>query len=498
MRVFVLFFLISFSITANAINENKLDSSWYPLSTDISFGEQQYFSINGDTFNIELLDIQTTIDTIKEAIRSATVTVRINKDTIKISCGNYSLPITLTEFGIQIDCPVVRKYLANSNHSEWEIEKDARLRIYPYIGRFIKEGVFGFPMDVELFSSKTHMTNEPIVNAAHPFPKPKKIYYHSDLDFFGANGLAKIYSTTDAVVLSVGTEISQNNSLPDAYALRLLSDQIITIDPMGFYHVYAHLDSFATNMNPGLEIKKGNLIGFLGKKGGSANKPHFHYAMHVQQPSGLIGTVDAYPFIVQSYIDEYKPTVIAVARPHKFTFSGDEVLLSAKNTINNSTQKLDYEWSIEGRVFFGKNVNVTFDTPGSYSAILKAYNDYGQDYDSVTIKVFDKSELSAKIPNIIATFYPTTGIEINTPIGFYFRTTNEEVGKEDFCTELDFGDGTIRNVCHPKKDYNSFTHSYSKPGHYIVRFRTIKKLKTPHNDSPSATEFLFVKVYDNN
>jgi len=205
MRVFVLlFFLISFSITANAINENKLDSSWYPLSTDISFGEQQNFSINGDTFNIELLDIQTTIDTIKEAIRSATVTVRINKDTIKISCGNYSLPTTLSDFGIQIECTIVKNYLINSNHNDWVLEKDARLRIYPYTGRFIKEGVFGFPLDAKLFSSKTQMGNEPSYVGGESLSR-QKIYYHSDLDFGGADGLVNLYSTTDGVVLSIGT-----------------------------------------------------------------------------------------------------------------------------------------------------------------------------------------------------------------------------------------------------------------------------------------------------
>ena len=212
MRVFVLlFFLISFSITANAINENKLDSSWYPLSTDISFGGLQYFSINGDTFNIELLDIQTTIDTIKEAIRSATVTVRIskgkkigfadtaknsqlsglrNKVTIKIVCGNYTLPTTLSDFGIQIECTVVRNYLRNSNHNDWAIEKDARLRIYPYTGRFIKEGVFGFPLDAKLFSSKTQMGNEPTYVGGESLSR-QKIYYHSDLDFGGVDGLGE-------------------------------------------------------------------------------------------------------------------------------------------------------------------------------------------------------------------------------------------------------------------------------------------------------------------
>lgn len=523
MRVFVLlFFLISFSITANAINENKLDSSWYPLSTDISFGGLQYFSINGDTFNIELLDIQTTIDTIKEAIRSATVTVRIskgkkigfadtaknsqlsglrNKVTIKIVCGNYTLPTTLSDFGIQIECTVVRNYLRNSNHNDWAIEKDARLRIYPYTGRFIKEGVFGFPLDAKLFSSKTQMGNEPTYVGGESLSR-QKIYYHSDLDFGGVDGLVNLYSTTDGVVLSIGTNydylLSVAPNIKYEFALRPLKDQILILDPMGFLHVYAHLNSFATELSPGSEVRKGDFIGTLGKKGGSGNWSHLHYGMYAQQLSGQMARIDPYPFIVQSYIDEYKPAIIAVARPHKFTFSGDEVLLSGANTYNNSNHTLYYEWNVAGEVLNGKNVNVIFDKPGSYSAILKAYNNYDYDYDSVSIKVLDKNDLRAQIPNVYPTFHPSKEIQINNPVIFQFRTTG--IGEfVDLSTEFDFGDGFIKNVFYTGPGDNSIVHRYLQAGHYIVGIRTKTTNKNnPHKNIYKSTEFLFVKVSDNN
>lgn len=518
LLLLLLLILISYSTVsqANTINENKLDSFWYPLTTDISFGEFQRKEINGDLFKIELLNIQTTTDSIKEAIRSATVTVRIskgkkigfadtaknsqlsglrNKVTIKIVCGNYTLPTTLSDFGIQIECTVVRNYLRNSIHNDWAIEKDARLRIYPYTGRFIKEGVFGFPLDAELFSAKTQAGNEPVFVGGEGLSK--KIYYHADLDFGGSDGLVKLYSTTDGVVFGKGRDynyqLSDNPNIFNEYVLRPLADQLIILDPMGFFHLYAHLNTFATDLYPGSKVSKGDFIGTLGKTGGSGNWSHLHYGMYAEQPSGKIARVDPYPFIVQSYIDENKPAIIAVARPHKFILAGEEVLLSADNTYNNSNQKAYYEWTVDGKVFFGKNVNVIFDLPGSYTAILKAYNDIGYDYDSVSIKVLDKSNLNAQIPNIYPTFHPSKAIKINDPVVFQFKTTGVDE-YTDLCTEFNFGDGFIKNVCYTGPDDNSIVHRYLKSGHYIVRIRT----ESPDQDIYKSTEFLFIKVHDNN
>ena len=88
--------------------------------------------------------------------------------------------------------------------------------------------------------------------------------------------------------------------------MRPLADQLLILDPMGFFHLYAHLNTFATDLYPGSIVNKGDFIGTLGKTGGSGNWSHLHYGMYAEQPSGRIVGVDPYPFIVQSYLDENK------------------------------------------------------------------------------------------------------------------------------------------------------------------------------------------------
>ena len=247
MRILILFILLtSLSIHVKSSDISLLNSSWYPLTIDISYGEKHNININGKSLNIELININTTTDSVRGAIRSANITIKINKELFQISCGNYSLPKKITQHGIMIDCPFVSTYLTNSLHTEWSLVKDSRIRIFNDANRFIKQGVFGYPLDAELFSAKTQIGNEPTYVGGESLSN-QKIYYHSDLDFGGADSLVNLYSTTDGTVLSRGKQVTNDPIISNVHALRPLSDQIIILDPMGFFHLYAHLNSFSTS-----------------------------------------------------------------------------------------------------------------------------------------------------------------------------------------------------------------------------------------------------------
>jgi murein DD-endopeptidase MepM/ murein hydrolase activator NlpD len=58
---------------------------------------------------------------------------------------------------------------------------------------------------------------------------------------------------------------------------------------------YAHLDSFAVGIKAGMEIKAGDVIGFVGSTGASTG-PHLHFTLR-QNVNGVLQCVDSLPFL---------------------------------------------------------------------------------------------------------------------------------------------------------------------------------------------------------
>ena len=72
----------------------------------------------------------------------------------------------------------------------------------------------------------------------------------------------------------------------------------------------------------------GDKIGILGKEGGSGGWSHLHFDIKCKQPSGMWGIQNAYAFAWEAYQRQYKPKIIAVARPHHLAWAGQTVELS--------------------------------------------------------------------------------------------------------------------------------------------------------------------------
>lgn len=96
-----------------------------------------------------------------------------------------------------------------------------------------------------------------------PVLKVKKMHYGTD---FSAPRGTPIYATGDGVIKYTRTSFS-------GYGKHLMVDH-----GFGYETLYGHMSQF--NVKPGQNVKRGDLIGFVGNTGKST-APHLHYEVHI-------------------------------------------------------------------------------------------------------------------------------------------------------------------------------------------------------------------------
>ncbi|HLV00544.1 MAG TPA: PKD domain-containing protein, partial [Acidobacteriota bacterium] len=212
-----------------------------------------------------------------------------------------------------------------------------------------------------------------------------------------------------------------------------------------------------------------------GKEGGSGGWSHLHFEIKSRQPSGLWGTQEAYAFLWQSYHDQYKPAVTAVARPHVLAAPGEQVVLDGTRSRDLQNRDLKLEWQLSnGERKEGTTVIRTYSEPGMYSEILKATNPDGEfDYDFAVVQIVDPKTPEDLPPSIHAAFAPTWNLRPGMPITFKVRSFRAGPGAEVW----DFGDGSHPVTVHSDGNkeqlnpdgYAVIEHSFDKPGDYLVR-----------------------------
>jgi len=101
---------------------------------------------------------------------------------------------------------------------------------------------------------------------------------HEGIDIFARRG-TPVRSSTEGIVLRVG-----NN--------RLGGLVVWVMGPGGQRHYYAHLERSA-NVQPGLRIEPGHVLGYVGNSGNAAGTPpHLHYGVY---QTG--GAINPYPLL---------------------------------------------------------------------------------------------------------------------------------------------------------------------------------------------------------
>jgi murein DD-endopeptidase MepM/ murein hydrolase activator NlpD len=300
-----------------------------------------------------------------------------------------------------------------------------------------------------------------------------------------------VVAATDGVVVGVGTAVidqEKNNASLD----RQHNDTIWVLDERGWYHRYTHLFSFDPAVKLGGRVQMGQKIGTLGKEGGSGGWSHLHYEILSRQASGRLGTLEGYAFLWEAYQRQYKPHLVAIARPHQAVLVGEKALLDGSRSYSDSRIER-FEWTFtDGGKAPGPRVERTYSQPGTYSEILKITDQRGRsDYDFETVNVLDPQHPEQTPPSIQAAYWPTIGIHPGASVTFKVRTFGTTDGQEAWS----FGDGgTARtksdgNVVPLAKDGFAVTeHVFQRPGDYIVRVERANRL------GQKAIAHLFVRV----
>jgi murein DD-endopeptidase MepM/ murein hydrolase activator NlpD len=440
-------------------------------AVDLGVGESQQVMLgDGSTARVKLLDLRETCDALRDAVRVARVKVEVNGKTATLTSANYNLPVTVG--GVQVDCPITKGCNSNSGEDSWGLRRDARLRLWPAGSPWIEPGTFVYPLKQKWFASGTQMANEPCYVDGGEVPANKKIYYHDSLDFGGCEGLVEVVAATDGLVVSAAKQ-----TLPgyEATPVRPRGDVVYVLDDRGWYYRYSHLCEIDDAMRPGATVKKGQRVGVLGKEGASGGWSHLHFGIKGRQPSGLWGTIEAYAFVWEAYIRQYKPGIIAVARPHQLIRAGDSVTLDGSKSWSAAGKIRRYHWTFtDGKTASGPTVTRRYTRPGMYSEILKVTDSTGAvAYDFAVVQVLDAAHPDLLIPSIQASCSPSLDAKAGEPVTFKVRTFRTTHGEETW----NFGDGTepvtvksdgcVKALA--KDGFAITTHSFAKPGDYIVR-----------------------------
>lgn len=444
---------------------------------ELNIGQSQEIKLsNGDIVKLSLLEINEVRDSLRNAIRAVYVKVAVDGEEITLGSGNYSLPVTIGK--VQIDCPAIKALTFNSDVDSWSLSKDARLRLWPKYSPYINPEIFIYPIRQRWFASMTQLSNEPTYVDWGENPANKKIYYHPGNDIGGAEGLDEIVSATDGLVVSANNEILDGY---DSNSIYVGSDVVSVIDGQGWILQYVHLDSTDPAIKLGVSVKMGQKIGYIGKQGGSGGWVHLHFEiLNREAPSGIWGIEDAYPYLWESYVNQYKPSLIAVARPHHLLWKGQEAILDGIKSKSFAGDIFSYEWTFcDGTTAVGAVQKKLYEKPGEYSEILKVTDSKGNiDYDFTVIQVRDRENTEKNIPVMQPAYHPTLNIKPGDPVTFLVRTFNTDVGNELW----DFGDSSLQVAVRSetvdrknstKGKFAETVHSFTKSGNYIVRVERI-------------------------
>ncbi|GEM_PF-287933 len=422
---------------------------------------------DGQTIDVELIDVAEREDSIVGAVRDADVRVRVNGREVLLGCGNYHLPTTVN--AVRLDCPITSGYRTRTNFDRWGLFKRARLRLWPADTEIEPPERFVLPLNAAWLSSTTQSGNEPVFVDGGDRPGQVRTYYHDGHDMGGVEGDTEIVAAVAGRLISYAGR-AESGIDPQAHVPR--ADRLAIRDDYGWLHIYSHLKEIA-DLEPGQEIAQGQHLGTLGKQGSSGGWSHLHYLLKAIQPSGAWGTEDAYAYLWAAWRHQHDPALVAVARPHQLARVGDVVVLDSTRSWSRSG-KHEATWILsDGSQDTGTATEIIYTRAGVYSEVLRLRDADGhEDYDFAVVHVLDTAPAGNLPPTLHAAFHPTENLRVDQPVTFVVRSFRSLPGEETW----DFGDGspTVRVTSdanrnpHAADGYARVSHHYAAPGHYVA------------------------------
>jgi len=208
-----------------------------------------------------------------------------------------------------------------------------------------------------------------------------------------------------------------------------------------------------------------------------------HFGVHYKNPETSAWEVeDAIPYLWEAYVNKYKPSVMAVARPRLLARTGDEVTFNGSKSVSLTGDIVSYQWIFtDGTTANGPVQKRSYSVAGEYSEVLKITDSKGNvDYDFTYIQVYDKDNPDKRIPAIHPVYYPTLDIKPGDPVTFLVRTFGSLTGDEvwdfsDGSGKVTVNSGVVQRQSHNEGKYASTVHTFEKPGHYLVRVDRINE-----------------------
>ncbi len=412
----------------------------------LDIGEEYHFKLkDGSGKSIRLVSVEEHRDSVVKFVRRANVDVELDGKILRLICAPYTMPTEFRGMRIQADTT-----------SAWHpLPKRVQFSIWDASDPIVHTERLGFPLDdFELFSHGMQAYNE-VVHLGWKDGCPGGVVFYHDygIDFAGYEGRQRIMSCTDGTVIHLSSEKKHTF--------------VVIQDDGGFIWDYGHLESIAPGVKKGVQVKRGQTIGVLGKTGPSGNFSHLHLGTYLSKSDLDSGRnnrrLNLYPWMVATYAKQYRRTLYAVARPHLTASTDEKVVLDASRSFSFGPEIFSYQWILpDGQTLNTVRAETTFDKPGVYIATLWVKDKKGrEDVDFCKVKVFTSSSPESSIPTIFMTHIPARDIAVDQPV--FFRLWLQ--GVEDKFIQVDFGDGmVIRDYV----SYSEIQHQFKSPGIHIV------------------------------
>lgn len=433
---------------------NRIIRPWSKqIIISLNPGESYQFELrDGTARTIRLEQVRETRDSVMGIVRRADVSLLIDQRPVELVCAPYVTP-TLID-GIRIQADITSGMLP-------DLPKQVSLSLWDANDPVVDSDAFVFPLeDYALFSHDLQAYGEVVWLGLHDGDPWGVTARHSyGIDLAGFEKKETIVAVADGTVL----DLYPDTRTP--YAALIES-------PNGVVWEYGHMDSLLPEIREGSLIRRGQPIGFLGKRGSSGNFSHIHLGLHpsVGHRAAVIRTqrLNFFPWILAAYRAKHPDkSLFALAGAHQVIRQGETCRFDASASLAFDSRITSYQWKFhDGMSADGMECDKVYPDPGVYSAELWIEDDRGQrDVGFSRIKVFPRNNLIREMPTIFMSHSPTSEIKSGQPVTFRCWMQSQKEGT----FQLDFGDG---EPPHRNDSYAEVVHSFAKPGLHVVTATT--------------------------